>query len=517
MEKSSQYFCHNCKLDFTILMTQENENDDFQCQHCQDFFIEQIESEDQLKHLRELYKNEIQQQMMKSQNNEANNKKNDQKTQQDSDEEFHDCVDEESKIQDTTKNQEEQKEENKQTAQTQPQTIPNLSFQNQGSNSMQQTFQSQNGRATITTQIQNIPGGNNPDLLNTIQQQINELVRSQGQQTVINQNGQNINVQRVQGQSGDTVIHIANIEATDEIQEDMGDLPLDDGNQDWEDLNDQEVDAQIQQIDIDIDLDQFNDDPQAILNQINQQLNQQLQQPVGNLNTNININQQYPQNNNQQQQQNQNQQQQQQQFSNNNIFGNLFGGFPNQFGVNGVQQPQQHVFQQVFNIGPGVNNLNANLLNLGGLNNLFGGFGGGNLEQNILSQVIQESLNSAMNQNQGIPTSKSFIQKLKPMSGSDLMSKKDCQVCFESFKDEDKFYKLPCKHLFHVDCIIPWLEKHNTCPTCRYELPTDDMEYENNKRSTNDPVTDFLQGNNSQQNGNNNGQGGNSFNSTYHA
>ena len=95
------------------------------------------------------------------------------------------------------------------------------------------------------------------------------------------------------------------------------------------------------------------------------------------------------------------------------------------------------------------------------------------------------------------------------MSGTDLLQKKDCQVCFEQFKDEDKFYKLPCKHLFHVDCILPWLEKHNTCPSCRHELPTDNLEHENNRRTPQDPFFDFVHGNGNQQNNNNNGSGGN--------
>ena len=46
-----------------------------------------------------------------------------------------------------------------------------------------------------------------------------------------------------------------------------------------------------------------------------------------------------------------------------------------------------------------------------------------------------------------------------------------CAVCQDEFAAGDEHLRMPCSHLFHKDCLMPWLRDHNTCPTCRHELP----------------------------------------------
>lgn len=67
----------------------------------------------------------------------------------------------------------------------------------------------------------------------------------------------------------------------------------------------------------------------------------------------------------------------------------------------------------------------------------------------------------------------------------DKMSKEEnsCSVCKDEFEIKQQVIALPCKHYFHEECIIPWFKERNSCPTCRYELPTDDSDYEARKNT----------------------------------
>ncbi|KAD2393328.1 hypothetical protein E3N88_40305 [Mikania micrantha] len=58
-----------------------------------------------------------------------------------------------------------------------------------------------------------------------------------------------------------------------------------------------------------------------------------------------------------------------------------------------------------------------------------------------------------------------------------------CAICKDklSNNEEEIVKQLPCGHMYHEDCIVPWLGSRNTCPVCRYELPTDDLEYEEDR------------------------------------
>ncbi|ORZ15889.1 hypothetical protein BCR42DRAFT_416099 [Absidia repens] len=46
----------------------------------------------------------------------------------------------------------------------------------------------------------------------------------------------------------------------------------------------------------------------------------------------------------------------------------------------------------------------------------------------------------------------------------------DCAVCKDDFNISELVIELPCQHVFHDDCIKPWLKVNGTCPVCRHSV-----------------------------------------------
>uniref|UniRef100_A0A672LGD3 E3 ubiquitin-protein ligase RNF181 n=1 Tax=Sinocyclocheilus grahami TaxID=75366 RepID=A0A672LGD3_SINGR len=82
------------------------------------------------------------------------------------------------------------------------------------------------------------------------------------------------------------------------------------------------------------------------------------------------------------------------------------------------------------------------------------------------------------------PAAKAVVQSLPVVIISPEQADKalKCPVCLLEFEEQETVREMPCKHLFHTGCIMPWLSKTNSCPLCRLELPTDNPDYEEFKK-----------------------------------
>nr|XP_043627292.1 E3 ubiquitin-protein ligase ATL42-like [Erigeron canadensis] len=76
---------------------------------------------------------------------------------------------------------------------------------------------------------------------------------------------------------------------------------------------------------------------------------------------------------------------------------------------------------------------------------------------------------------------KAIIESLPFFKFSNLKGWKnglECSVCLSTFEDVEVLRLLPkCKHAFHIDCIDQWLEKHSSCPLCRFKVAKEDITH----------------------------------------
>jgi hypothetical protein len=83
----------------------------------------------------------------------------------------------------------------------------------------------------------------------------------------------------------------------------------------------------------------------------------------------------------------------------------------------------------------------------------------------------------------------SALEILGSISEKRWAKHRKCAICQEDFPKElpnqdseeeencTKIVRLPCHHLFHRKCVVKWLKMSCTCPSCRYELLTENDEY----------------------------------------
>lgn len=66
-----------------------------------------------------------------------------------------------------------------------------------------------------------------------------------------------------------------------------------------------------------------------------------------------------------------------------------------------------------------------------------------------------------------------------------------CAICLEIIEDDDEVRGLMCGHVFHSDCLDPWLTKRRACcPMCKRDYYTSDITTNNGNNESNESSTD---------------------------
>ncbi|MCL7027001.1 hypothetical protein MKW94_001512 [Papaver nudicaule] len=79
---------------------------------------------------------------------------------------------------------------------------------------------------------------------------------------------------------------------------------------------------------------------------------------------------------------------------------------------------------------------------------------------------------------QGVGASRSAIDGLKREAYSYKSCGHDeptadtntCVICMEKFEARTVVTYMPCSHMFHEYCLVPWLQENHSCPLCRFEI-----------------------------------------------
>ncbi|KAM3399717.1 hypothetical protein ACQJBY_004879 [Aegilops geniculata] len=95
--------------------------------------------------------------------------------------------------------------------------------------------------------------------------------------------------------------------------------------------------------------------------------------------------------------------------------------------------------------------------------------------ERLLGQLAQIEAGGLTRARETPPASKAAVESMPTVAiaASHVAADCHCAVCKEPFELGAEAREMPCAHIYHEDCILPWLQLRNSCPVCRHEMPTD--------------------------------------------
>ncbi|KAI7901315.1 uncharacterized protein BX663DRAFT_104694 [Cokeromyces recurvatus] len=116
--------------------------------------------------------------------------------------------------------------------------------------------------------------------------------------------------------------------------------------------------------------------------------------------------------------------------------------------------------------------------------------------QTALDNIITQLMEQTGGASAPPPAPDHVIESLtkRHLNEKEKSQETDCAVCKDQFGVEEEVIELPCDHIFHDECIKPWLKLNSTCPVCRHSVLSDQQQQEssnetNRQQNSNESTT----------------------------
>ncbi|KAI9167223.1 RING finger protein [Paramyrothecium foliicola] len=111
--------------------------------------------------------------------------------------------------------------------------------------------------------------------------------------------------------------------------------------------------------------------------------------------------------------------------------------------------------------------------------------------QEALDRIISSLMEANPQSNAAPPATEQGLQNLERRTvDEELHGREDrfeCAVCIDEMKVGELVAFLPCKHVFHDECVVAWLKEHNTCPVCRAPIEKSGSTGDGSNRNSETP------------------------------